>query len=339
MYIKNIILLFILFSFVISDVIEQSNDPSFGYNDNPVSFSIVPIDISDSGNSNSNKMNNLNEMYDNCIFNDSNYYYNLSPLKGISFNFTENRGFLFNYFFSICSKNEICDLDKDLNIQSCQFISTGEFFINGISNERLPFNLKENEIIISYESYNIPGQIRQSNIIISCEHGVEHHFEKFEESPLCTYNYYIKSKYACLPNLNVDSSFICESIEGNGLKITNRDEDIFCYANGPIKCLNDDNTQCQIDQFGKVIFKNQTEHISCFGDQISCGFNNFSCSSKKTTSTTKSTTPPLTPSPTNDFINKLNYLFDQNDLSGSNNNFNLISINLIILFLISLLLK
>ncbi|KAM9984426.1 hypothetical protein ACTFIZ_004115 [Dictyostelium cf. discoideum] len=340
-------------------VSELSNSQSLLTNDLNVPTSELSNSQSSLSNDNLNR-NELIEMYNNCIFNNSNYFYDLSSLKGVSLNYTENRSYLYNYYFSICSNNEICNSILNGEIQSCQKISTGEIFPIGSINNVSPFELKENEIILNYFTNE-----RKSKIIISCEHGVEHRLENFDEIPKLTYNYYLKSKYACLSNLKTYSSFICESIKYNnnnnnnsnnnnnnnsnnnlnnyyyddGIKIKSRDEDIICKSNNSstIICLNDDNTNCLIDLFGKVKCKNQTEYISCFGDEITCQYNNFLCSINKKFENSNENDE----NDENDFNNLnnnyLNQNFNNNDFNNSNNNLNLIFKNLIILLLILIL--
>ncbi|KAK5576722.1 hypothetical protein RB653_007866 [Dictyostelium firmibasis] len=282
-----------------------------------------------------NGVESLSEMYEKCIFNDSNYYYDLSKLIGVSLNITEKRGETFSYYFSICSKNNYCNyINDENNVQSCQIISTSEKFIMGKIDRVGTPSLNENEIILKY---NDDTDYRNINIQFLCEHGVEHHLDNFEESQRCTYNFKIKTKYACLPNSKVNSPFICESINENGLKIKNRDNPLTCNSNGQITCFNDDDSNCLIDNF-KVICNNQTEYITCFGDNLSCEYNSYKCSIKSF-KLNDSNNNNNNNTNLNNSIPEFNYKIDQLNFNSSNSIFNLNLKNLLILLILITLLN
>ncbi|KAN0047880.1 hypothetical protein ACTA71_002268 [Dictyostelium dimigraforme] len=145
-----------------------------------------------------------------CIFKNSNYSIDLSPLKDQSWSmssYNSEYGGTFSYHISLCSRNLHCQNDITFvdGTQSCQTEQISNFEIGNMKNGSYIFNPTEGRTLqITYlnsqKQYSTgcgATKYRNSTYSFICSPNVTFSFIEFSESPKCIYNFIISSKYAC----------------------------------------------------------------------------------------------------------------------------------------------
>ncbi|KAM9959969.1 hypothetical protein ACTFIW_007201 [Dictyostelium discoideum] len=152
---------------------------------------------------------------DSCIFKNSDYTIDLSPLKSQSYFFSapysEASGGTFSYNFNLCSNNVYCENFVTLLVgtQSCQTDGGTNYEIGNVDNVGYLFNPSPNNTIqITYNNSQLQystgcgiAGYRNSTYSFKCNPKVIFLIKEFSETPKCIYNFFIESKYACpIPN-------------------------------------------------------------------------------------------------------------------------------------------
>ncbi|KAN0000412.1 hypothetical protein ACTFIZ_000859 [Dictyostelium cf. discoideum] len=156
-----------------------------------------------------------NPTSDSCIFRNSDYTIDLSPLKNQSYYFrapyNQESGGIFSYTFNLCSKNIFCQNNVSFleGTQSCQTEGMSNYEIGDYNNGGYFFNPTQNNTIqITYNNSKLQYSTgcgnaghRNSTYSFKCNPFVDFSINEFSESPKCIYNFFIESRYACpIPN-------------------------------------------------------------------------------------------------------------------------------------------